>query len=158
MRLVGAELKSVGFAEHRMPDKEDPKQGTAMSARFTDGKSPKPATTFRGLVDLDRRKALAEAIVSKDDPWFAGAFVNRMWGELMGQAFYQPIDDLGPEKEAFMPEVLARVAGSFRGSDYDIKGLFRTLVNSDTYQRQIRPGESPDQHLLVAAHNTGRLT
>jgi hypothetical protein len=80
-----------------------------------------------------------------------------MWGELMGQAFYQPIDDLGPEKEAMMPEVLARVAGAFRGSDYDVKGLFRDLANSETYQRQTRPGESPDQHLLFAARNMARL-
>ena len=158
MRFVGEELKSAPFAEHRMPDKEDPKKGTVMSPRFIDGKKPSVvATTFRGLSDLDRRKALAEQIVSKDDPWFAGAFVNRIWGELMGQAFYQPIDDLGPEKEAFMPDVVARVAGSFRGSDYDIKGLFRAVMNSDTYQRQIRPGESPDQHLLFAAHHLARL-
>jgi uncharacterized protein DUF1549/uncharacterized protein DUF1553 len=156
MRFIGEELKSLPFAEHRMPDKEDPKKGTEMKPRFIDGKGP-TTTAWRGVSDLDRRKALANAIVSKDDPWFAGAFVNRIWGELMGQAFYQPIDDLGPEKEAFMPEVLARVAGSFRGSDYDIKGLFRTLMTSETYQRQIRPGESPDQHLLFAAHNLARM-
>ena len=157
MRFLGSEIMSRGFAEHRMPDKEDPKKGTAMSPQFIDGKAPPKAATFRGLTDLDRRKSLAEAIVSKSDPWFAGAFVNRLWGELMGQAFYQPIDDMGPEKEAFMPEVLARVAGSFRGGDYDIKALFRTLLNSETYQRQIRPGESPDQHLLFAAHSMSRL-
>ncbi len=155
-KFVGEEVKSANFQEHRMPDKNDPKKGTMMSPRFIDGKAPK-STGFRDLNDVERRKALAEQIVSKEDPWFAGAFVNRMWGELMGQAFYQPIDDLGPEKEAFMPEVLARVAGSFRGSDYDIKGLFRAIMTSDTYQRQIRPGESPDQHLLFAAHNMSRL-
>ncbi len=156
MRIVGAEVKSIGFGEHRMPDKEDPKKGTVMQPRFIDGKAPE-AKGFRGLSDLERRKALAEAVVSKQNPWFAGAFVNRIWGELMGQAFYQPIDDLGPEKEAFLPDVLARVAGSFRGADYDVKQLFRDLMTSETYQRQIRPGESPDQHLLFAAHSMAPL-
>ncbi|MCS7045385.1 MAG: DUF1549 and DUF1553 domain-containing protein [Gemmataceae bacterium] len=157
MKLVGAELKSLPFGEHRMPDKNDPKKGMPVSPRFfVDGKAPK-SVGFKGLGDLERRKALAEAIVAKSNPWFAGAFVNRIWGELMGQAFYTPIDDLGPEKEAMMPEVLARVAGAFRGSDYDIKGLFRELATSDTYQRQIRPGESPDQHLLFAAHAMTRM-
>jgi len=68
-----------------------------------------------------------------------------------------PIDDMGPEKEAFMPEVLARVAGAFRGSDYDVQAIFRVILNTETYQRQLRPGEAPDQHQLFAAHNASRM-
>jgi hypothetical protein len=157
-KIKGSAVVSLPFGEHAMPDKDNPtKKGRPVQPRFIDGKGP-PSKGFKGLSDADRRSALADAIVSKKNPWFAGAFANRMWGELMGQAFYQPIDDLGPEKEAMMPEVLARVAGSFRGSDYDVKELFRTLMNSETYQRQIRPGESPDQHLLFASHNRARLS
>ena len=43
------------------------------------------------------RRALAESVVRKDNSWFAAAYVNRVWGELMGQSFYMPVDDLGPE-------------------------------------------------------------
>jgi hypothetical protein len=75
----------------------------------------------------------------------------------MGQSFYQPVDDLGPEREAVFPTVLARLAGAFRGSDYDVKALFRAVLNSATYQRQIRPGESADEHLLFAAVYPTRL-
>jgi hypothetical protein len=57
-----------------------------------------------------------------------------------------------------MPEVLARVAGSFRGNGYDMKDLFRAVLNSETYQRQLRPGDSPDQHQLFAAHNPTRMS
>ncbi|MCI0681523.1 MAG: DUF1549 and DUF1553 domain-containing protein [Gemmataceae bacterium] len=157
-KLKGSRVVSLPFGEHAMPDKDNPgKKGRALQPKFIDGKGPR-SKGFKGLTDLERRTALADAIVSKQNPWFAGAFVNRMWGELMGQAFYQPIDDLGPEKEAMMPEVLARVAGSFRGSDYDVKGLFRDLMTSETYQRQIRPGESPDEHLLFASRNLARLS
>ena len=60
-----------------------------MQPRFLDGIGPGPR-----LGDLERRKSLAAALTSKDNPWFAGAFVNRIWGELMGQSFYMPIDDL----------------------------------------------------------------
>lgn len=155
-KLKGSSVVSLPFGEHSMPDKDDPKKGKKIQPKFIDGKAPQ-AAGFKGLSDVERRKALADAIVSKNNPWFAGAFVNRMWGEFMGQAFYQPIDDLGPEKEAFMPEVLARVAGAFRGSDYDIQGLMRSICNSETYQRQIRPGESPDQHLLFASRSMARL-
>lgn len=156
-KIKGSAVVSLPFGEHAMPDKDNPtKKGKALKPKFIDGKGPQ-SKGFKSLTDRERRTALADAIVSKNNPWFAGAFVNRIWGELMGQGFYQPIDDLGPEKEATMPEVLARVAGSFRGGDYDVKELFRVVMNSETYQRQIRPGESPDQHLLFASHNLGRL-
>lgn len=157
-KLVGQQLASVPFGEHKMADKADPKKSTAMQPRFLDGKGPRPAGKFGSLGDMDRRKALANSITSKDDPWFAGAFVNRIWGSLMGQAFYQPIDDMGPQKEAVTPEVLARIAGSFRGSDYDIKRLFRDIMNSETYQRQMRPGESSEDHLLFAANSPIRMS
>ncbi|MCI0378406.1 MAG: DUF1549 and DUF1553 domain-containing protein [Gemmataceae bacterium] len=187
-RIVGQDLVSTPFGEHRMPDKDDAKKGSSVTPRFIDGKAPKAAKAgptpapklakegfpkkgafpkgpfpkggfgAGGLTDDERRKALADYIVSKDNPWFAGAFVNRIWGELMGQAFYQPIDDMGPQKEAYMPEVLARVAASFRGSDYDIKSLFRELLNTEVYQRQIRPGESSGDHLLFASANPTRMS
>src|SRR5262245_40925430 len=110
-RLVGFSLVSLPSAECPMPGKDDPTRRSMTQPRFLDGK----AAGFR-LSDGQRRKSLADSITSKDNPWFAAAFVNRMWGELMGQSFYQPVDDLGPEKEAVFPTVLARVAGSFRGS------------------------------------------
>ncbi len=156
MRQAGMELISTSFGEHRMPDKEDPKKTTALTPKFIDGKSPKSARFT--ISDQERRQALAEFVTSKDNPWFAGAFINRLWGELMGQAFYQPVDDMGPQKDAVMPEVLARVAAAFRTSDYDIKGLFRAIMLSETYQRQIRPGESSDDHLLFAANNPTRMS
>jgi hypothetical protein len=152
MRQLGFQTVSTPFGEHQMPGKDDPKKGTAMAPVFLDGQGPGAS-----LPDLKRREALAQSIISKDDPWFAAAFVNRMWGELMGQAFYQPIDDLGPQKEAIMPDLIGRLAGAFRGSDYDIKGLLRSIMNSDTYQRRIRPGEAAEDHLLFAASNPVRL-
>src|SRR5581483_10159127 len=86
MRQIGLQTVSTFRGEHQMPGKEDPKKGTTVEPRFLDGKGP-----GADLSDVKRRQALAEAITGKDNPWFAAAFVNRMWGELMGQAFYTPI-------------------------------------------------------------------
>ncbi|HEX5273070.1 MAG TPA: DUF1549 domain-containing protein, partial [Gemmataceae bacterium] len=151
-RFVGLELVSTPFGEHRMPSKTDPRQGTVMTPRFLDGKAPRGATT-----DLERRRALADSVVSKQNYWFAGAYVNRTWGELMGQSFYSPVDDMGPQKEAVLPAVLTRLAASFRATDYDMKALLRTVANTETYQRQIRPGESTSEHLHFAAAYPARL-
>lgn len=153
MRIVGQEIFPILFREHQMPHTDEPKKSTTMHPRFVDGKAP-----GRFLTDAKRRQALAEAITSPKNPWFAGAFVNRMWGELMGQAFVQPIDDLGPEKEVTMPAVLGRVSAAFRGNGYDIKELLRALTNSETYQRQVRPGESVEEHLLFAGSKARRMS
>jgi hypothetical protein len=150
---VGVELVSLARGEHEMPSKEDPKKGFVTPPRFLDGKAP----AGKNLTDLERRKALANSIVDKNNYWFAGAYVNRIWGELMGQAFYEPVDDMGPQKQAVFPEVLTRLTGAFRGSNYDARKMFRSIMNSQTYQRQIRLGESTDQHLHFAAAYPTRL-
>jgi hypothetical protein len=151
-RLAGVELASLPRGEHQMPSKEDPRKGTVMTPTFLDGRSP-----GANLPDRQRRKALADAVVDENDYWFAGAYVNRVWGELMGQSFYEPVDDMGPRKEAVLAPVLVRLAASFRAGHYDVKQLFRTVLNSQTYQRQIRLGETPDQHLHFAAAYPTRL-
>src|SRR5262249_11779113 len=76
-RLVGFSLVSMPFGEYQMPGKDNPKKKTMTQPRFLDGK----AAGFR-LTDVQRRKSLADAITSKDNPWFAAAFANRIWGEL----------------------------------------------------------------------------
>jgi hypothetical protein len=149
---VGFELVSMAKGEHEMTSHEDPKKVFITPPRFLDGQSP-----GKNLTDQQRRRALATAIVSKNNYWFAGAYVNRVWGELMGQSFYEPVDDMGPQKQAVFPEVLTRLTGAFRGTNYNIREMFRAVMNSQTYQRQIRLGESNDEHLHFAAAYPTRL-
>jgi hypothetical protein len=151
-RLTGFELVSAPAGEHRMPSKTDPRQGTVTQPRFLDGRAPR-----EGLSDVERRRSLADSVVSKQNYWFAGAYVNRVWGELMGQSFFTPVDDLGPQKEAVFQAVLTRLSAAFRATDYDMKGMFRTILNTETYQRQIRLGESTGDHLHFAAAYPTRL-
>ena len=152
-RIVGLQMVSIPFrGEYRMPDKTNPRESHLTHPKTLDGTAP-----GRGLRDNKRRESLATWVVSKKNPWFAAAFVNRTWTELMGQGFYTPIDDLGPAKEAVRPEVVTRVAGSFKGNDYDIKQLFRDILNTETYQRQTRLGESYGTHLHFAASYPKRL-
>ena len=37
---------------------------------------------------------------------FAKAVVNRMWAELVGEGFYEPVDDLGPDRKTPAPETI----------------------------------------------------
>jgi hypothetical protein len=153
MKVAGFELFSTPQGEHQMADKTDPKKVSTTYPHFLDGKAAPKNTA-----DRDRRLALANSVVDRNNYWFAGAFVNRMWGELMGQSFYQPVDDMGPLKEAVFPDVLVRLAAAFRANHYDVKDFFRVVMNTQTYQRQIRLGDSSDQHLHFAASYPKRLS
>ncbi len=148
----GQELISLPRGEHQMTDTKDPSKRTTLSPKFLTGQSLRS-----GMSDQERRNKLADFITSKDNYWFAAAFVNRLWGELMGQAFYQPVDNLGPLQEAIYPGVLLHLAAHFVATDYDIRDLYRVLLNTETYQRQIRIGDVADQHLQFAGAYPARL-
>jgi hypothetical protein len=154
MRILGFTLTSPQFGqEHRIPDKNDPRRGTVVHPKFlTNGES-----ASRGLNDTQRRETLAKLITSKDNYWYSAAYVNRMWAELMGQGFTMPVDNMGPLQDVVYPEVLLRVSTSFRDSDYDIRGLFRLVMNTEAYQRQIRLGDAPSIHLGFAGVYPARL-
>jgi hypothetical protein len=142
-----------GAFEHRMPAKEGgTRGGTVVHPRSLNGQAP-----ARGLPDGDRRKALADAVTSKDNHWFAAAFANRVWGVLLGQPFYAQVDDLGPMREAVHGPVLARLTGSFAGTGHDVKALFRTILNTEAYQRHSRVGSSRGEHNLFANSYPARL-
>jgi hypothetical protein len=51
--------------------------------------------------------------------------------------------------------VLVRLTGAFRASNYDIKDLLRTIVNSRTYQQQSR--QRQDDHQFFSARVARRL-
>lgn len=143
----GIELFAVPRGEHQMTDTKDPSIKTTVQPKFITGAGVKP-----GLPDDARRAALADFIVSKENYWFSAAFANRVWGQLMGQAFCQPVDNMGPLQEVTYPAVLLRLAAHFQATNYDIRELYRLILNTETYQRQTRIGESADKHLRFAAN------
>lgn len=133
MPLPGGAKRAT--AEHYMPDLKNPSsKGTKMEpVFFVNGKRP-----AAGLSDEGRRHALARYITASNDPWFSRAFVNRIWAEMLGEGFYMPIDDMGPQRQARMPEVLDLLADAFVANKCDMQWLFRTIARTETYQREIR--------------------
>src|SRR4029078_1725345 len=68
---------------------------------------------------------------------FARAYVNRIWSEMLGRGFYMPVDDMGPERTAVHPAVLELLSSGCVDSGYYVRWMFRTIANSETYQRTI---------------------
>ena len=138
--------------EYMMPSLEDPSKSTLIHPKFLDGKAgPKNAT------DKDRRKSVANAITSKNNPWFAAAYVNRIWGKLLGQGFCQPIDDIGPNKDFVQHKAFLRLVGAFQGMNYNNQEFLRLVLNTEAYQRNILIGETQYEHLLFAGSYPSRL-
>ncbi len=130
-----------GTLEHRMSDPKNPQSdGTLMQPVLfaTGDKLP------IGTPDAERRGTLAKWITDKDNPYFAKAFINRLWAELTGEGFYEPIDDLGPDRHATAPKTLEYLAREFANSDYDIKWLFRTITATEMYQLPSAPRRGPE--------------
>ena len=98
-------LAARPFGDYRMPDRDDPKKTSVVHPRFLTGESP-----GQDVSDRVRRKALAGYVTAKDNYYFSASFVNRVWGELMGQAFVSPVDNLGPLQPALYSDVLIGLA------------------------------------------------
>lgn len=130
-----------------MNDQYDPTQRTEMEARFLLGEEPP-----LGL-NADQRRVVGAAylIYNPDNYWFARAFVNRMWNELLGDGFYS-VDSLGPDQEVLHQLVINRLAATFRNGGFDVQRLMRTITNTNAYQREIRTiDDSADLFTAVRA-------
>lgn len=135
-----------GAPEHFMPDLENPADaGTEMKpVFFLTGQS-----LSSGTPDAERRSTVAEWMT--ESPWFAKAFVNRMWAEMVGEGFYEPIDDLGPDRTATAPKTIEYLAVQFVESGYDVKWLHRTIAVTEAYQRESRPRRLPTETPFAAS-------
>jgi hypothetical protein len=119
--------------KYYMPNLDDPSKKTEMQPTFLLGEKPPIKLTVH-----QRRVAIAAYLVyNQDNYWFARSFVNRIWNELVGDGFYA-IDSLGPDQECLHPSVVNRIAAVFRYRNFDPRWVFRLLMNSRAYQREIQ--------------------
>ena len=105
-----------------------PRTKQEVQPRFLDG-SPLPQDRRD-----DWRLALAEWMTSPDNPYFAPAMANRMWGYFFGRGIVEPVDDFRSNNLATHPRLLEALARHFVRSGYDLRSLIRLMVESRTYQ------------------------
>ncbi len=98
-----------------------------------DWKSGKPA-----------RLLLAEWIASKQNPFFAKATVNRLWGHFFGLGIVEPVDDFHDQNPPSHPALLADLAKAFADANFDLQYLVRAICSTQAYQRTSRQTE-PNQ-------------
>lgn len=87
----------------------------------------------------DPRQPIMRWMREKDNPWFARAFVNRVWAGYFHQGIVDPPDAFTPANPPSNPALLSWLTKGFIDSGYDMKWLHRQIANSETYQRSWRP-------------------
>ncbi|MBX7166496.1 MAG: DUF1549 and DUF1553 domain-containing protein [Pirellulales bacterium] len=90
------------------------------------------------------RAAFAQWLTSRENPWFARAAVNRVWAQLFGVGFVDPVDDFDPNNPPSHPEILELLAGDFVEHDFDLRHLLRSVLLTRAYRAtSARQDETP---------------
>jgi hypothetical protein len=100
----------------------------------------------------DARARFADWLISPDNPWFAANAVNRIWARLMGRGIVNEPDDLRPGNRPSHPELLAFLARDFAARGYDMRHVYRTILNSQAYQRSSRANDQNRGDLTHYSH------
>lgn len=106
----------------------------------------------------DPRRIFAAWLIAKDNPWFARTIVNRIWAWLVGRGIIHEPDDFRPDNPPSNPELLAYLEKELVQNDYDLRHIYRLILNSRTYQQSPIPQSNhPDAAALFAYYPVRRL-
>jgi len=98
--------------------------------------------TIKLSADRDPREVFADWLIDAKNPWFARNLANRVWSWLLGRGIIQEPDDIRPDNPPGNPELLAYLEKEFIASHYDLKHLYRLILNSKIYQLSSIPGSN----------------
>ncbi|MBC8350442.1 MAG: DUF1553 domain-containing protein [Planctomycetes bacterium] len=121
----------------------------------------KAATAAVAAVETtgDLRVKLAEWIASPENPYFAKHMANRVWTWLVGRGIVDEPDDFRSTNPASNPELLDYLANEFVQSGYDMKAMFRLILNSRTYQLSATPNQwNKHDRIHFSYYHLKRLT
>ncbi|MGA2496584.1 MAG: DUF1553 domain-containing protein [Tepidisphaeraceae bacterium] len=123
-----------------------------LAAVFPDG------TGVKVPADVDPREVFAEWLIAPKNPWFARNIVNRQWSWLLGRGIIHEPDDIRPDNPAGNPELLAYLEQELVAAKYDLKQVFRLILNSRTYQLASVPrSDKPEAKANFAYYPLRRL-
>ena len=127
-----------GLAARVAGAKQTPKDraGRVISAKVLGGDE----VSITGIDDP--RAPLMEWLRSKDNPYFAKAFVNRVWANYFGVGIVNPTDDMNLANPPSNAALLEYLADGFVDHDFDMKWLHREITGSLTYQRSWQVNET----------------
>ena len=120
------------------PNSKGPEMQPGFLSAITYGNPPTELPPASGKTS-GRRLALAEWLVSKENPLTARVMVNRIWHHHFGRGIVPTLDNFGRMGEMpSNPELLDWLAVEFRNGGWSIKQMHRLIMTSEAYKRASR--------------------
>lgn len=106
----------------------------------------------------DPREVFAKWLTALDNPYFARNIVNRIWYWLLGRGIIHEPDDIRPDNPPVNAPLLAYLEKELRKSNYDLRQIYRLILNSRTYQQSSIPqSDNMKSEALFAYYPVRRL-
>ncbi len=105
----------------------------------------------------DPREVFADWLTAPGNEWFGQALANRVWYWLMGHGIIHEPDDIRADNPPACPELLTLLSEELVGADYDMRNLFRLILNSRTYQQSSVAVEPVPESARFAYYTIRRL-
>jgi hypothetical protein len=103
-----------------------------------------------------RRQQLAHWMTTKENPYFAKSYVNRIWSYLLGAGIIEPVDDIRAGNPASIPKLLDRLTDEFVQSGFNTREIFRTICKSRVYQQSIQTNKWNEDDEINYSHALAR--
>ena len=107
--------------------------------------------------DQDRRRVFADWLTGVENPFFAKASVNRIWGHLMGRGIVDPVDDFRDSNPPSNAALLDELARQFAENGFSRKFAIRAIMTSRTYQLSSKKNDFNADDEIYHSHATTRL-
>jgi hypothetical protein len=104
-----------------------------LDAIFPDG------TKIHLSPNRDPREVFADWLITPKNPWFTRNIANRVWAWLLGRGIIHEPDDIRENNPPSNPKLLTYLEKELIASHYDLKHLYRLILNSETYQFSSMP-------------------
>jgi len=130
----------------------DPRKGAETAAAEPLSAVLPDGSTVEIPVGQDPRVVFADWLLREENPRLSRAIANRVWYWLTGHGIVHPPDDIRPDNPASNPALLNHLAGELVASGYDMKHLYRTILNSHTYQLSCIPSNVDTRGEVYAAY------
>ncbi len=113
-----------------------PRTRAAVEARL-----PGSAAPAKIGPEEDPRGQFAAWLTAPGNPYFAKNISNRIWFWLLGRGIVNEPDDLRPTNPPSNSELLAYLESELTTHHYDLRHLYRLILNSRTYQLSSEPNQ-----------------
>ena len=152
--LPNAGFTATGGTEELIFDKKDGE------VKYPNGVQAPPGFPYQHAgsqgKEGSRRALVSNWITSKQNPYFARSFVNRLWSYFFGIGIIDPVDDIRASNPPSNPALLEHLTRGFIASGFDTRKLMRLIVTSRTYQHSVKASKWNEDDNVNFSHSLAR--